>query len=92
MPAADVSRFITPKIYGQVLANSWGPSDLPTPTDSWSDWEGDSRPKSQTSLRLDLAISIRRRKICGYIGHIHRIAKSRNTDPLVRTAVAKIWR
>ena len=80
MPATDISRFITPKIYGQVLANSWDPTDLPIPTDSWMEWREPSKPRSHDALHLDSDTAIFCRKVYGYVGHIRKLKKSANTD------------
>ena len=86
-----VSRFITPPIYGDVLANSWGVNDLPIPADACVEWADSKVPKSQTSLHLDARTAYSIRKVYGYIGHIRRLKSSGNTDsPFFFTVVSKL--
>ena len=88
---SDVSRFATPRIYTQILANSWGPRDLPIPTDAGVARKDRIVSKFQNSLHIDSPSAQSIRQVYGYIGHIGKLTKSSNTGPpFLLTVVSKL--
>lgn len=88
MPRGDISKFIAAEIYGAILPNRWGPTDLPVPTDAWVERRDRDEPKSQDSSHLDSEAVVACRKVWGYIGHVRKLNRSGNTDHLWLLTIA----